>query len=107
MRWCVRFPAILLPWVAVPQVKVEGSLVGGRMKSLLMFLIFSVSCASATWDPAANFNAPNNPQASSVFSYGVGGNPNTFVPLSHLTLNCYGTPTYCEDSGGSIPTIPS
>lgn len=71
---------------------------------LLMFLTLPASCAGATWDPAANFNAPNNPQASSVFSYGAGGSPAAFVPLSHLILNCVGTPTYCEDNGNSVPT---
>jgi hypothetical protein len=58
--------------------------------------------ATTTWDVVANFNAPNNPNASSVFSYGT-GTPATFVAESNVGANCLGTPTYCETNGAAFP----
>ena len=69
-----------------------------------MAAIFAAACAGGTiWSPVADFNAPNNPNASSAFSYGVGGSTAGFTAMSGTTLNCVGTPTYCENNGGSVP----
>jgi len=71
----------------------------------IVFLALASSClATTTWDVVANFNSPNNGSASSVFSYGSGTTPGAFATMSTNTQNCFGTPTYCDTSGGSFPT---
>jgi hypothetical protein len=59
---------------------------------------------AGTWDVALNFNAPNNPNASTVFSYGQGTTPALFTLLGNATPNCVGTPTYCLDNGLGFPS---
>jgi uncharacterized protein (TIGR03382 family) len=64
-------------------------------------LLCAAACAT-TLDVAQNFNAANNPLASSAFSYGTGTSA-SFTALPNLTPNCFGTPSDCLDTGLSFP----
>jgi hypothetical protein len=55
--------------------------------ALRIVLVSGLLCAAAlatTLDVAQNFNAANNPVASSAFSYGTGTSA-SFTPLPNLT----------------------
>jgi hypothetical protein len=70
---------------------------------LLLFFGLAINCFASIWDVALDFNAPNNLNASSVFSYGVGGTPGTFATLGTGDLDCIGGTTYCYNNGASFP----
>jgi hypothetical protein len=73
--------------------------------ALRIVLVSGLLCAAAlatTLDVAQNFNAANNPVASSAFSYGTGTSA-SFTPLPNLAVNCFGTPSDCLDNGLSFP----
>src|SRR4051812_36109907 len=82
----------------IPQNDSEGPLM-----RLLLFFGLAFNCFAGIWDPALNFNAPNNVDASSVFSYGVGGTPGTFAELTNTIVDCIGGTTYCYNNGASFP----
>ncbi|MBS1858543.1 MAG: PEP-CTERM sorting domain-containing protein [Acidobacteria bacterium] len=75
------------------------------MRKLMLFTIVAASSALAgSWDVAADFNASNNPGASSVFSYGWGATPAAFAAMSVVTQNCFAaSPTECLNNGASFP----
>jgi hypothetical protein len=73
--------------------------------ALRIVLVTGLLCAAAfatTLDVAQNFNAANNPVASSAFSYGTGTSA-SFTALPNLAVNCFGTPSDCLDNGLSFP----
>jgi hypothetical protein len=73
--------------------------------ALRIVLVSGLLCAAAlatTLDVAQNFNAANNPVASSAFSYGTGTSA-SFTALPNLAVNCFGTPSDCLDNGLSFP----
>jgi len=73
------------------------------LKRVLLSLAVGASAFAGTWDVATNFNAPNNPLASGVFSYGSGGVPTGFSVMPVITPDCIGTPTECLNNGVSFP----
>jgi hypothetical protein len=85
----------------------EKLVINGRRyiaAALNLFALTAVSQAG-TWNVVTNFNAPNNPNASSLFSYGNGASPVSFVTDATTAANCVGggIPNYCYVSGSSFP----
>jgi hypothetical protein len=70
---------------------------------LLLFFGLAFNCLASIWDPVLDFNAPNNLNASAVFSYGSGGSPGAFATLTTPVVDCIGTTTYCYNNGGAFP----
>jgi len=72
---------------------------------VILTALFVGTASAAVLDAAAAFNAPNNPNANALFSYGVGATPDTFAPLTRTRLNPVGTPTFELDNGLEQPTL--
>jgi len=75
-----------------------------------MLLLIS-GMQAATYNLVTNFNASDNPSASSTFSYGAGGTPGAFLLDNTMNLTCfsgYGTGGgACSSNGNAYPNVDS